>query len=259
MSGTSSDACPSSDTASTVGAAVQRQSHHHVRRPHHANHLISQITGWLHQEKAKQAARRSARRRGSPQHRGEVKEPATDASNGNGNDPNFAQSKRDSSDGSDTTLALTALERILTTSSINSGDDAPPASGKQKHAWGLHRHRSHKSSKLLRKKMSVGGISDSEARDDEEVPSAEVTLDNSRAFATSGRRTPGAEDPWLHFKREIVRLTHTLQIRGWRRIPIEDGSVIEVERLSGALTNAVYVVSPPPPEGKASESKKKAK
>jgi choline kinase len=36
-----------------------------------------------------------------------------------------------------------------------------------------------------------------------------------------------------------------LKLKGWRRVPLDQSSEIEVERLSGALTNAVYVVSPP--------------
>jgi choline kinase len=58
---------------------------------------------------------------------------------------------------------------------------------------------------------------------------------------------PPAKDGghWLRFKSEILRLTHTLGFRGWRRVPLNAGGAIEVVRLSGALTNAVYLVSPP--------------
>ena len=259
MSSTSSEACPSSDTASTAGVPAQTKPHHHVRRPHHTNHIISQITGWLHQEKAKQAMRRTKKKRSHLGHHGKVKEAISGALSNDDGDPTPAQSREESSDNSDASFALAELERILTNPSLNSGDDTTPSHGHKRHGFGLHRHRSHKSSKLLRKASSFGPMSDSEAKDDEEVPSAEVILDNSRACTTSGKGPPGAGDHWLHFKREIVRLTHTLQIRAWRRIPIDDGSGIEVERLSGALTNAVYVVSPPPPKGKASESKKKAR
>ena len=52
-------------------------------------------------------------------------------------------------------------------------------------------------------------------------------------------------EAWVTFKNEIVRLAHTLRLKGWRRVPLDGGADIEVERLSGALTNAVYVVSPP--------------
>ena len=52
-------------------------------------------------------------------------------------------------------------------------------------------------------------------------------------------------DVWATFKFEIVRLTHTLRLKGWRKVAMRMSNQITVERLSGALTNAVYVVSPP--------------
>jgi len=63
------------------------------------------------------------------------------------------------------------------------------------------------------------------------------------------------------FKNEIIRIAHTLKLKGWRRVPLGGGETISVERLSGALTNAVYVVSPPseavlpPQEGKKQPGK----
>ncbi|GAB7349742.1 hypothetical protein MBLNU459_g0475t1 [Dothideomycetes sp. NU459] len=89
------------------------------------------------------------------------------------------------------------------------------------------------------------------------VPSAEAWLDNTKTLAyTGGNASESSEnltstekskarDAWATFKYEIVRLTHTLRLKGWRRVPMEMSGEIEVERLSGALTNAVYVVSPP--------------
>lgn len=52
-------------------------------------------------------------------------------------------------------------------------------------------------------------------------------------------------DAWLVFRNDIIRIAHTLRLKGWRRIPLGSGDTIGVERLSGALTNAVYVVTPP--------------
>ena len=52
------------------------------------------------------------------------------------------------------------------------------------------------------------------------------------------------EKAWMTFKNEIIRLAHTLRLKGWRRVPLDAGETIGVERLSGALTNAVYVVTP---------------
>lgn len=89
------------------------------------------------------------------------------------------------------------------------------------------------------------------------VPWCDVTLDNSRTLAFSGgsAETPGdspdssrkakEREAWAKFKYEIVRLTHTLRLKGWRRVSMERSGEIGVERLSGALTNAVYAVEPP--------------
>jgi choline kinase len=95
------------------------------------------------------------------------------------------------------------------------------------------------------------------------VPSCDVLLDNSKTLSYFGglpaesednpnkrqllRRTTSTreKDAWKTFKYEIVRLAHTLKLKSWRRVPLEWSDKIVVERLSGALTNAVYVVSPP--------------
>lgn len=106
-----------------------------------------------------------------------------------------------------------------------------------------------------------GGSSDTEYHDgDVVVPSCDVVLDNSKTMSYSGgtadssistvtlstsKRAEKERKAWSTFKCEIVRLAHTLRLKGWRRVPLERGGEIEVERLSGALTNAVYVVSPP--------------
>lgn len=103
--------------------------------------------------------------------------------------------------------------------------------------------------------------SDTEYQDgDVVVPSCDVVLDNSKTMSYSGgtadssnetvtlttsKRAEKERKAWLVFKGEIVKLAHTLRLKGWRRVPLENGGDIEVERLSGALTNAVYVVSPP--------------
>jgi choline kinase len=105
------------------------------------------------------------------------------------------------------------------------------------------------------------GSSDTEYQDgDVVVPSCDVVLDNSKTMSYSGgtadsasttvtlstsKRAEKERKAWLVFKCEIVKLAHTLRLKGWRRVPLDRGGDIEVERLSGALTNAVYVVSPP--------------
>jgi choline kinase len=102
------------------------------------------------------------------------------------------------------------------------------------------------------------------------VPSCDGFLDNSRSLSYTGGKS-GADDTasissrsqekerqaWITFKNEIIRLAHTLRLKGWRRVPLESGDSISVERLSGALTNAVYVVSPPEGLSQPTEDGKK--
>lgn len=118
-------------------------------------------------------------------------------------------------------------------------------------------HHQLSNAKILRKNSSRA--LDREVLDDDDlVPSAEVILDNTKTLAycssapassasllETSRRAIKEREAWLHFKNEIVRLAHTLKLKGWRRVPLDRGGEIDVQRLSGALTNAVYVVSPP--------------
>jgi choline kinase len=119
------------------------------------------------------------------------------------------------------------------------------------------------SSRKKLRRTSTAVSSDTEYTDvDLIVPTCDVILDNSKTLAYSGGFTESEKedgqrpplvrvstsvqkDAWKSFKYEIVRLAHTLRLRAWRRVPMDMSDQIEVERLSGALTNAVYVVSPP--------------
>ncbi|KAG8528817.1 uncharacterized protein KY384_006506 [Bacidia gigantensis] len=143
---------------------------------------------------------------------------------------------------SDSSRALHNLERILTSKSHAEHDEAVTPTEIRKGSAISQRKPIRKVSKLARKKSSICGMSESDAKDEALVPSAEAVLDNTNTLAYNcSHNTPA----WLYFKQEIVRLTHTLKIRRWKRLPIEQSQGIEVSRLSGALTNAVYVVSPP--------------
>ncbi|CAK7565195.1 MAG: hypothetical protein SEPTF4163_003106 [Sporothrix epigloea] len=126
---------------------------------------------------------------------------------------------------------------------------------------------SRRQSRTLRLHPSRTASSDTEYVDgDVMVPGCDAVLDNSKTlkYATSSTNAPPNDNrttsdadllqsrredkerqAWLKFKNEIIRLAHTLRLKGWRKVPLDAGETISVERLSGALTNAVYVVSPP--------------
>lgn len=91
------------------------------------------------------------------------------------------------------------------------------------------------------------------------VPTCDAVLDNSKAMSMTGGQAGSMQEDssqmsskerkeregWLTFKNEVIRLTHTLRLKGWRRVPLDGGDLISISRLSGAMTNAVYVVTPP--------------
>ena len=111
-----------------------------------------------------------------------------------------------------------------------------------------------------RRRRSTAASSDTDFYDsDAFVPSCDATLDNSRTLPLGAVREPGERpsaaraasaaqrEAWASFQFEVVRLAHTLRLRGWRRVPLDRSADVGIVRLSGALTNAVYVVAPPAP------------
>lgn len=154
---------------------------------------------------------------------------------------------------SDRDLSLDRLERILSkfaTGSLSS-------SSAHRNRSPSHNRRGSAARKLLKPAAHSAGNSDTDIGDSiATVPHVEASLDNTKTLSFSGGASieshpnGDASDQkerknWETFKQDILRLTHTLGLRGWRRLPLEHGATICVERLSGALTNAVYVVKPP--------------
>lgn len=91
----------------------------------------------------------------------------------------------------------------------------------------LHRKLSHK--------RSLGKIRTATPTletDPTAVPTCDVTLGIPETIGKDA------------FKKEILKLAHTLGCKGWRKISLDDWDQISVSRISGALTNAVYMVSP---------------
>ncbi len=221
----------------------------HVEEP---GALLSQVAAWLQEEKAKRVSRRTRQ------------EETLDPDYGSKHqDTGGRRRPRSDSQASDGALALDKLECIL------AGYAAATKEGGQGHG-AVNRTpfaalRKSSIAKRL-KPNSMTRTSDTEQDGDLLVPNVQATLDNSKAMAYAGGSGDGDSDPvanpkdkenWTNFKCEIVRLTHTLKLKRWKRVRIENGGDISVERLSGALTNAVYVVSPPkrmPDSSPANES-----
>ncbi|KAK8152981.1 kinase-like domain-containing protein [Phyllosticta citrichinensis] len=206
------------------------------RGGHSHENLVSQVAAWVKQEKARRAARRSKR--------------AAKAASAEARSVEMAQTDgtcetkpRRDSDSSEGSTALDNLETLIESSLSLLTHEG--------------RRAGHRIGRRLRR-HSTAASSDNEDLE-VQVPNVDAWLDNSRTLAYSGGKneedvdetlTPGSrkakeKQAWATFKYEIVRLAHTLRLKGWRKIPMEMSNEIEVERLSGALTNAVYVVTPP--------------
>lgn len=235
----------STAAASSVSAedtqTHQPHSHHRHRVDVASERLIAQVADWLERAKAKKELKKSrkhsVRRRSPPKHAGL---PVTDS----------GRPRADSIDSNSSEVSLGRLQKILDDSmaalGLNSTAQLGPRLGRK--------HRKRSSRNLIRTVSS-----DTEFYDgDVVVPSCEAVLDNSKTMSYTGGKA-GADETasisglkeekekqaWVSFKNEIIRLAHTLKLKGWRRVPLDSGETISVERLSGALTNAVYVVSPP--------------
>ncbi|EAU34262.1 conserved hypothetical protein [Aspergillus terreus NIH2624] len=207
------------------------------------NLLFHQVYQWLQRERARQKARRNG-----PY---EQAEGAVSDGDDDEDDPVGVPLVKTTSHPADGPFALDQLEKILlqyaTSRNQNNGSQYPvrrPPTRRRTAVKGLRR----------------GSASESDSAElDSAPPSVDAALDNSKTLAYSagevdndegndnGSNAKRAKDKeaWTIFKTEIVRLTHTLLLKGWRKLPMELAGDIEVVRLSGALTNAVYVVTPP--------------
>ncbi|KAK4157024.1 choline kinase [Chaetomidium leptoderma] len=217
----------------------QPHSHHRYRPDLVTERLLSQVADWLEREKGKKNHKKSwphSVRRNSPPN---VPTPAP------------GRVRADSIESDSSEVSLDRLQRILDVNMAALGLNTILPFGPR-----VGRKQRRRSSRNLSRTAS----SDTEWLDgDVLVPSCDEVLDNSKTMAYTGGQA-GADDAasissrreekerqnWTTFKNEIIRMAHTLRLKGWKRVPLYSGESISVERLSGALTNAVYVVSPPP-------------
>ena len=235
-------------------AAAQHHTHRHDR-------FVAQVTAWLEAERAKRAIRREKKKSKTHGH-----------AEAHAHEGAIGTKPRSSSQGSDdSTTSLERLQQILEDNIAKAGHEPLVETGSTATAASTPRRPSYiqtgsKRRASLYKKLGLGSDAD-KAEPEDEVTHVDVTLDNTKTMSYSGGAedisdgtvTPGESkrmteerEAWATFKLEILKLTHTLHVKGWRAFPFDYSNKIEVTRLSGALTNAVYVVTPPkeqpPPE-----------
>lgn len=224
------------------------------RRDHrpHMSAILDEVAAWVHEEKAKKKARKS-KRKTKKSLRKKAQQKISDLHPSHDHSP-LSRRSSESSDASD--LNLEKLESIIHRG-MRSSLDLSKSGSLPARASSTNLHRVGSRSQRTQRKGSILKPADTEAQEEEiYVPGCDAILDNSKTFAHSigaasdeacGEKFPdgSGRDAWQQFKHEIVRLAHTLRLKGWRHVPLERSYEISVERLSGALTNSVYVVAPP--------------
>lgn len=233
-------------------------------RQYYSEKLLAQVSDWLDHERRKASSRKKRlphhhhqRKSNSPPENRQSRagaEPASESAS-ESTSTAAAQTRRERSDSVDSQasddVSLDRLQRIIEDSMSSMGLSSVPHFSP--------RPPSSKQHRLKRRGSLRAASSDTEYTDgDVVVPSCDAVLDNSKTLVYSGAalsneepeasaaaRVAKEKEVWLVFKNEIIRIAHTLRLKGWRRVPLGHGHKIWVERLSGALTNAVYVVTPP--------------
>lgn len=200
--------------------------------------MLNQVVDWLQEEKSNRQKRKHHRRHLIPHHHHHTPSlPGDPLSDDSAQDVEGAQS-------------LAKLESIL--SGFTSWSAAMPKLSSR--ASSALSRKGSIARKFKRASIAPQSSDTEFFGDDILVPNVEAYLDNSKTLAfTGGGADVDTSDAakkrdyehWVTFKEDILRLTHTLKIKGWRRVPMEKAKDIDVVRLSGALTNAVYVVRPP--------------
>lgn len=217
--------------------------------PSHSQHahenLLKQVGAWLKHERHRRHARRAKRKASKDAtHSHEL---GKDSSAEDTNQTAGSRVRSDSESSQEGFVALDQLAHILEkTLSIKPAEAKKRSQHIRRLSTGLKRH------------SAISLDSDYFESVDQLVPSCDVVLDNSKTMAYSvdesttepatedcKRRARKEQEAWTKFRYEILRIVHTLKLKGWRKVPMEQSNEIHVQRLSGALTNAVYVVSPP--------------
>ncbi|KAJ4983271.1 choline/ethanolamine kinase [Stagonosporopsis vannaccii] len=238
QSGEARDGNPSLTSLLSDSSNDQHHAHAHER-------LVKHVHSWLKAERTRRATRKAKRKAAKDARH--VEESTVGAKD----QLEVPQTSRDrsGSESSDGSVALDQLSSILEkTLNLTPADAKRKINHVRRMSTGLKRH------------SAISQDSDYFDSIDQLVPSCDVVLDNSKTMAYSideadadsepdnedtERRRRKEKEAWTTFRYEILRLAHTLKLKGWRRVALEQHDEIDVQRLSGALTNAVYVVSPP--------------
>jgi choline kinase len=176
--------------------------------------LFHQVSEWLQHEKVRRSTRKARRGEG-------VSNPSDGAAE------TAERSSGEQHRSSESTFSLDRLENILL-QYANVGHSA------------VSRQTAKRVSRRRPKGLRRGSASESEYTDLEApVPGVDASLDNSKTLAYSG----GAGEEEVADSNSSSKGAKGRE--AWVTFKMENAGDIEVVRLSGAMTNAIYVVGPP--------------
>ncbi len=237
------------DSNSSLPALLPESSPEALTHSHSAHeNLLKQIGTWLKRERNRRHVRRAKRKSLRHEPHEQDDHGATRDSESTGLDEADGSGDRRGSESSEEgSAALDQLAQILESAlSIKPAEAKKRIPHLRKASGGLKRH------------SAISTDSDYFESIDQLVPSCDAVLDNSKTLSycvdeskldstheNSESRAFKEQEAWSRFRFEILRIAHTLKLKGWRKVPMEQSNEISVQRLSGALTNAVYVVAPP--------------
>lgn len=230
----------------SLNSLVSESSADGTSHSHHAHeNLLKQVGAWLKQERHRRHARRAKRKGGKDV--AHDQEPVAATNGPHSDQPSGHRARAGSESSEEGSVALEQLAHILEkTLAIKPAEAKRRTNHIRRLSTGLKRH------------SAISMDSDYFDSVDQLVPGCDAVLDNSKTMAynvdepssepvdeDSEKRSRKEKKAWTEFRFEILRLVHTLKLKGWRKVTMEQSNELDVQRLSGALTNAVYVVSPP--------------
>lgn len=185
--------------------------------------LLEQLKDWAHAERQRQKVRRGKKAaKQKKQHCASQEMVPTESGL---DEEEFGRSISPVSSGDESaTAAIDALGAIIEAA------EAAEAANMDGHSRRPSAHRRSSRRKSNRPRSLKGGqASDTDHASDGEalVPSCEEVLQMVEEVGMD------------EFKNQVLKLAHTLRCKGWRRVSLDRYKEIIVERISGALTNAV--------------------
>lgn len=199
-------------SADQLQNASNRQHHRLSTAAVAVTGLLGQLKAWGHAERQRQKTRRDKK----------AAKVAASSPGGEVDEEEFGGHISPVSSGDEAAqAAMDAFEALVVAAEISHSDE-------QSKRLSAHR-RSSRRRPTRSRSLKGGHTSDTDYASDGEpvVPSCEEVLQTAEEVGMD------------EFKSQALKLAHTLRCKGWRGVALDRYKEISVERMSGALTNAV--------------------